>query len=97
MNNKITTLSEMAEQVMGPDADYIVIAHKKGQCGGIVKGNIDNIAQTLFALIHQQGEDLSKAVFKIIKLNAMNIIANPSPYAAEFLAALTDVTPKDDE
>lgn len=97
MDKKISKLSGMAAQILGEDADYIIIAHKNGQCGGAAKGNIDNIAQSFFALLHQADGDLAKAVFRIIKLNAMNIVANPSPYAVELSRAISNITSQSNE
>lgn len=93
MDKKIAKLSEKAAQILGDDADYIIIAHKDGLCGGSARGSIDNIAQAFFALLHQQNGDLSKAAFRIIKLNAMNIMANPSPYAAELSEGISNAIP----
>ena len=97
MDKKINKLSNKVAQILGDGADYIVIAHKDGQCGGSVYGNVDNIAQALFALLHQPDGDLAKAVFRIIKLNAMNIVANPSPYAVELSNAISNLIPEIDE
>lgn len=97
MDKKISKLSDRAAKILGDDADYIIIAHKDGICGGAAKGNIDNIAQAFFALLHQQNGDLAKAVFRIIKLNAMNIVGNPSPYAIELSNALSNLIPETDE
>lgn len=97
MDKQISKLSNKAAQILGDGADYIIIAHKDGLCGGAAKGNIDNIAQAFFALLHQQNGDLAKAVFRIIKLNAMNIIGNPSPYAIELSNAISNLIPENDE
>lgn len=97
MDKKITKLSKKAAQILGEGVDYIIIAHKDGQCGGSAYGNIENIAQAFFALLHQQNGDLAKAVYRIIKLNAMNIVANPSPYAMDLSNALSNLVPETDE
>ncbi len=97
MDKKIAKLSKTAAQILGEGADYIIIAHKDGQCGGSAYGNIENIAQAFFALLHQQNGDLAKAVYRIIKLNAMNIVANPSPYAMDLSNALSNLVPETDE
>lgn len=96
MNKKIDKLNKSAAKTLGDGADYIVIAHKEGQSGGTIKGNVDNIAQAFFALLHQDN-DLAKAVYRIIKLNAMNIINNPSPYAMDLSNALSNLVPETDE
>lgn len=97
MDKRIAKLSKKAAEIMGDGSDYIIIAHKNGQCGGSAYGNVDNIAQAFFALLHQQDGDLAKAVFRIIKLNAMNIVSNPSPYAVDLSNALANVIPDNDE
>lgn len=97
MDKKINKLSKKAAEILGEGTDYIIVAHKDGQCGGNAKGNIDNIAQAFFSLLHQPNGDFAKAMFRIIKLNAMNIVANPSPYAVELSNALSNLIPESDE
>lgn len=96
MDKKITKLNNVAAKTLGDGADYIIIAQKDGQCGGTMHGNIELIAQSFFALLHQDN-DLAKAVYRIIKLNAMNIISNPSPYAMDLSGALSNLVPETDE
>lgn len=96
MDKKITKLNNQAAKILGEGADYIVIAQKDGQCGGTIRGNVENIAQAFFALIHQDNE-LAKAVYRIIKLNAMNIVKNPSPFAMDLSEAISNLIPETDE
>lgn len=97
MDKRIAKLSNKAAEIMDDGTDYIIIAHKNGQCGGSVYGNVDNIAQAFFALLHQKNGDLAKAVFRIIKLNAMNIVSNPSPYTVDLSNTLSNMIPDNDE
>lgn len=97
MDKKITKLNKKAVEILGDGADYIIIAHKNGQCGGSARGDIDNIAQSFFALLHQDNGELAKAVYRIIKLNAVNIMANQSPYTIDLSKSITNVLPEGDE
>lgn len=97
MDKQILKLSKKAEETLGNDSDYIIIAHKNGQCSGAFHGEAANIAQAIFALIHKDNGLLAKAIYRIIKLNAMNIMANPSPYALDLSEALSKVISETDE
>lgn len=94
MDKQISKLNEEVAKILGNDADYIIIAHKNGQCGGSARGDINNIAQAFFALLHQDKGELAKAVYRIIKLNVMNIMANPSPYAIDLSQSISNVLPE---
>lgn len=45
MDKQIKKLNKKAAEILGDNADYIIIAHKNGQCGGAARGDISNIAQ----------------------------------------------------
>lgn len=97
MDKQIKKLNKKAAEILGDNADYIIIAHKNGQCGGAARGDISNIAQAFFALLHQDNGELAKAVYRIVKLNAMNIMANQSPYAVDLSQSISKVLPESDE
>lgn len=93
MDKMIEKLTKQAAKNLGAGSDYMIIAHKEGVCSGSVYGNAENLAQAFFALIHQDN-DVAKAVYRIVKLNAMNIISNPSPYAMDLMSAISNILPE---
>lgn len=97
MEKKTNKLLEQATMIMGQKADILIIAHKDGQCGAVTHGNTDNIAQAIFSCMHQPDNPIGQAIYRIIKLNVMNILANPSPYAVNLTESITNILPEDHE
>lgn len=97
MEKKTNKLLEQATMIMGQEADILIIAHKDGQCGAVTHGNTDNIAQAIFSCMHQPDNPIGQAIYRIIKLNVMNILANPSPYAVNLTESITNILPEDHE
>ena len=83
MEKKTNDLFEQAIKIMGEDADIMIITHKDGCCGSIIHGAVDNIAQAVFACIHQPDDQVGNAVYRIVKLNAINLLTNPTPYGQD--------------
>lgn len=88
MEKKTNELLEQALKIMGEDSDIMIIAHKNGQCGSVIHGSIDRNAQAMFACMHQEDEKVGNAVYRIIKLNAINLVTNPSPYAQDLMCSI---------
>lgn len=97
MENRTNQLIKKATEIMGDDADILIIAHKDGKCGAVCHGSTDNVAHAIFSCIHQKNEPISKVLYRIVKLNVMNIISNPSPYAENILDSITSILPDDEE
>lgn len=97
MEKKTNKLLEQATMIMGQEADILIIAHKDEQCGAVTHGNTDNIAQAIFSCMHQPDNPIGQAIYRIIKLNVMNILANPSPYAVNLTESITNILPEDHE
>lgn len=97
MEKKTNKLLEQATMIMRQEADILIIAHKDGQCGAVTHGNTDNIAQAIFSCMHQPDNPIGQAIYRIIKLNVMNILANPSPYAVNLTESITNILPEDHE
>lgn len=106
MEQKTNELLEQAIQIMGEDADIMIVTHKNGQCGAVIHGNVDNCAQAVFACIHQTDDKVGNAVYRIVKLNAINLLTNPTPYGQdlsdsieeavdELMEEIEDDTPKE--
>lgn len=96
METKTNNLLREAKKIMGEDADIFIISHKDGQCGAVTHGKSDNIAQAIFACMHQPNNPIGAAIYRIIKLNVMNMISNDSPYSADLLQSINSILPDDE-
>lgn len=94
METKTNNLLQKAEKIMGKDADIFIISHKDGQCGAVAHGNSDNIAQAIFFCMHQPNNPIGAAIYRIIKLNTLNIISNESPYSADLIQSINSILSK---
>lgn len=81
---------------MGKDADIFIISHKEGRCGAVTHGNSDNIAQAIFSCMHQPNNPIGAAIYRILKLNVMNMITNNSPYSTDLLQSINSILPDDE-
>lgn len=81
MKQKTEELLKKAQEFMGEGSDFLIIAHKDGQCGAVAHGDTDTIAQAIFSCMHQTDNPIGQTLYRIIQLNVTNILANPSPYA----------------
>ena len=90
MEQKTNELLEQAIQIMGEDADIMIISHKNGQCGTVIHGSVDNVAQSVFACMHQPDDKVGNAVYRIVKLNAINLFTNPSPYGQDLMDSIEE-------
>lgn len=81
MKQKTEELLKKAQEIMGERSDFLIIAHKDGQCGVVAHGETDTIAQAIFSCMHQPENPIGQTLYRIIQLNVTNILANPSsPY-----------------
>ena len=81
MKKKTEELLKKAQEIMGEGSDFLIIAHKDGQCGAVAHGDTDTIAQAIFSCMRQPDNPIGQTLYRIIQLNVTNILANPSPYA----------------
>lgn len=93
MKQKTEHLLDQARQIMGDDADFFIIAHKKDKCGAVAHGNTDTIAQAIFSCMHNPGNPIGATMYRIIKLNVMNILKSPSPYALDLIDTINSILP----
>lgn len=93
MEKRTNELLQKAIDIMGQDSDLLIIAHKEGQCGAVVHGGTGNIAQAIFSCIHQPDNPTGNSLYQMIKLNAVNILKNPSPYAIDLIDAINNIIP----
>lgn len=97
MDKKTNKLLEKAKEIMGKDADILIIAHKNGQCGAVIHGNTDNVTQAIFSCMHLPNNPTGMALYHIVKLNLMNILHNKSIFAMDLINSITKMLPEDDE
>lgn len=97
MKQKTEELLKKAQQIMGDDSDFLIIAHKDGQCGAVAHGETDNIAQAIFSCMHQPNNPIGSTLYRIIKLNVMNMLRNPSIYAKDMLDSIDLIIPDNEQ
>lgn len=91
MEGKINELLEKVMTTIDKDSDAVVLVHKGGKCGAVVHGNIEHNAMSMFSCMHQTEGELGTALYNILKLNVLNILGNPSPYADDLLNAINNL------
>lgn len=89
---KFDKLIGKAKLLLGEDADFMIIAHtKNGMLSAATHGNTEEIAQSLFANIHNTTNAVGQTLYRMLKLNVMNILNNPSCYAQDLMMAINNV------
>ena len=88
LKKQMVNLHKRAIKELGEGADVLITAFNDGHCGSIMHGSSQNIAHSLFALIHDQKNKMSMDLYRIIKLVVLNIINNESPYAMDLLTSI---------
>lgn len=96
MEEEINKLLEKAMEIMGDDTDIMIITHKDGKCGAVLHGDTDKLAEGIFSSIHHPGP-LGQSLYRIIKLNTMNLLSNPSPYAVNLSESIVNTLPESTE
>lgn len=93
---KFNKLIGKAKLILGEDTDFMIITHtKNGMLGAATHGNTEELAQSLFANIHNTAEAVGQTLYRILKLNVMNIFNNPSCYAQDLMMSINNVLNKD--
>ncbi len=96
MKQKIEDLLKQAKQIMGDGADFIIVAHKDGQCGATIHGGTDKVAEAIFSCMHQPNNPIGPVLYHIIKSNVLNILSNPSPFANNLIDQIEKILPDDE-
>lgn len=91
METKTNKLLKGAKEIMGENADMLIISHQNEKCGAVTHGNVDNIAKAIFSCMHQPNNPIGTAIYRIIKLNVLNIISNESPYSADLIRSINSI------
>lgn len=96
METKTNELLQEAKRIIGEDADILVIFSEQEKYASAVKGNTDNIAKALFSCMHQPGNPIGAAIYRIVKLNVMNIISNESKYSDDLIRSINSILPENE-
>lgn len=97
MEKETSKLLEQATDIMGKNADILIVTHKDGKFGVVKSGDADNIAQALFSCMHHTDNPIGEVLYKIIRLNVVNIFANSSPYAIDLMKSINNIIQNKDE
>lgn len=96
METKTNELLKEAKRIIGEDADMLIVFDKQGKYASAVSGNVDNIAKSIFTCMHQPGNPIGAVIYRIIKLNAMNIISNQSQFSADLIQSINSILPENE-
>lgn len=88
LTKKMINLQKKALKDFGDDTDSLILTFVDEQCGAILHGSVQNLAHSLFALIHDKKNDIGMDLYRILKLVALNIVNNETPYAADFITSI---------
>lgn len=97
MKKKIELLAEQAREIFGDETEFLLVTNSDHVCGAICHGQVESIAEAVFACIHDSTKPASAALYRILKLNVMNILDNPSPFGADLAEAIVNTIPGIDE
>ena len=97
IKEKMLSLQEKAIKEFGKDSDILITTFKDGHCGSIMRGDAQNIAHSLFALIHDPNSKAGIDLYRVIKLVVLNIVSNESPFAADLLTGILNAPAPIDE
>lgn len=97
MKQKTEELLKKAQEIMGDESDFLIIAHKEGQCGAVAHGDSDTVAQAIFSCMHQPGDPIGQTLYRIIKLNVINMLRNQSIYAKDMLDSIDLIIPDNEQ
>ena len=88
LKQKMINLQKKAAKELGEGTDMLITSFDNGNCGCIMQGASQNIAHSIFALIHDPKNEMSMNLYRIIKLVVLNIVNNESPYAMDLLTSI---------
>jgi len=88
LKEKMVDLQKKMVKELGEKADALITTFNDGHCGCIMRGEVQNIAHSMFALIHDKNNKMSLDLYRVIKLVVLNIVNNESPYAMDLLQSI---------
>jgi len=66
---KIASIQKMAEKLLGDNTNCLIVTFNDGRCGVSMHGDTSSIAQSIFAIMHSDDNQLGFDIYKIIKKN----------------------------
>ena len=104
MKKKTEELLQEAFRIMGEDIDIMIVTHNDGKCSASVHGSVENIAKSTFTFMHSPEDKIGQALYRILRLNVLNILGNWTTLANDFIEMIgklvekvTEKKDKDDE
>lgn len=95
MEEKFNKMILRSSKAMSEKTDYLIVSYLDGLMGTTVKGNVNNIAHAFFGTMLKPGDPIGEVLFKILKLNVINILKNETEYANELLTAINNALEDD--
>lgn len=92
LRKKLISVQGRLIKTLGEDASTLIISEMDDECGAMVHGKITNIAQAIFAIIHDNKSGIGEDLYRIIKSVTLNIIANETPYAADLVNGILNAS-----
>lgn len=88
LKTKMLGLQKKTVKDLGKDTDVLIASFNEGHCGCVMRGASQNIAHSIFALIHDPKNSMGNDLYRVIKLVVLNIVNNESPYAMDLLTSI---------
>lgn len=88
LKEQMLSLQKKVVKELGEGSDVLITTFSEGHCGSIMRGEAQNIAHSLFALIHDPNNKMSMDLYRVIKLVVLNIVNNETPYAVDLLTSI---------
>ena len=88
LKEQMLSLQKKVVKELGEGSDVLITTFSEGHCGSIMRGEAQNIAHSLFALILDPNNKMSIDLYRVIKLVVLNIVNNETPYAVDLLTSI---------
>lgn len=87
MEEKMKTIIEQAQEIVGKDANILsVIVDKDGYGLTGQVGDISEIAKILFVTMHKTEEPIGITIHKLFRLLVTNLLHNKTPLTADLIS-----------
>lgn len=98
MKKEFTELYDKVLELMGEDADFLIVVRKGDKGGTAIHGDPFNIAYAMFNSMHANENNLRALdLYQVTAFNASNILANDSPYKNNLLQILNSALHADEQ
>lgn len=92
LRKKLISVQGRLIKTLGEDASALIISEIDDECGAMIHGKITNLAQAIFAVIHDNKSGVGEDLYRIIKSVTLNIIANETPYATDLVNGILNAS-----